>query len=202
MTTLALDPSATCTGWALFAAGKCTGSGYISRRKGVAWELRLGNELRELCRVHQPGKVVIEDVGRHAQLRPDLLMGQMTPRKRGAIIGAMANKLMWAKAVGVAFGSCAPAVIEGYTSAWLKGTPYAKSKHLRLQFANRFASHLHPVTNVDEATAILFGVWYFNTMRFGQATLFGTATKITPPVGPVSQGVPAVDSKRPGRRLR
>lgn len=199
MKLLSIDPSSTCTGWAAYTDGTCTASGYISRRKGVDWAVRLAGELAAISSDPALNLVVIEDVSNRSN--------------RGKYFGP--KLLQWGKAVGIAFGACWPTPCEGYPSNWLAGKIYAKSKHLRLQFANRLAQHGHPVTNVDEATAILFGRWYIDTMQARTGAMIGSVTRASESQNPsrkinVKTSSPAQvvaaattpRTARPGRRLR
>lgn len=210
---LALDPSSTTTGWALFDGPKCINSGAIILPDNGWWDVALSKKLPCLF-----SKILFPNVGPSPSGPLTVLIEDIANRSnRKQFFGP--SLFQWAKAVGICTGAALICgfPIKRYSSDWLRGKPYAPcklahEKKFRIKCAQAYRQE---VTQVDEATAVLFGVWYQTAspslfewkppkkkQRRGDGKL--KFEQKTPPAGinPLAQPVVAQITQRPGRRLR
>ncbi len=148
-TLLAVDPSKTCCGYALFRKGFYDSSGFkkVSQAKGAPpWEYQYVEYLMQNW-LRRSNDVLIEDV-------TGFTMGQ---KRR--------SPLPWAKTVGLIGGTAIAHKrrVHWHNTSWIQkmGLPSAQrpeTKKIRLLAAEKITRK--PVENVDEATAVLFGHWW------------------------------------------
>lgn len=160
MRLLALDPSSTCVGWAVFERGELAGAGILRPDRGDHGALcrirRLVERVAELVSTHQPARVLLEIPSGHAG--------------RGSRAGATGQLAIYGMAVGAIWCDlvhAAPCEVVGgcevltcTETAWTRGLPKRRrAERLRLE---------HPGLDwdadrgLDMADAIGMGQWYLD----------------------------------------
>jgi Holliday junction resolvasome RuvABC endonuclease subunit len=155
---LALDPSSTAVGWAVFDAGKLRTLGVFrsAAENPMARIAKLATAVTKLSEAWQPNTVVLETVSgmhRHA-------------RSMSVATCAMAQGAIW-YAIHAAGFHGTRMLVPIKENAWTKGTPKAKrADRVRLcepiyaEFARRDGDK-----GLDGADAVGLGLWYLGGCR-------------------------------------